>query len=168
MIDELGRLVTQYDRGGLSRRQLLQGLLAIGVGAELAGPATAAGQVPAPGPVFMAHTLNHVTLFADDVPRSKALYQSLTGLAVRDEAKDFCEFRLDGGFLGIYGVEKGSRPGFDHFCFGVDGFEPKSAFAALKAALPDAKPRINVGDGQVYLRDPDGVTVQIADVNYKR
>ena len=167
MSSEVERLVGLYDRGSLSRRQLLQGLLALGLGPHairpVAGGIGSAGQAAA---LFHTRTINHVTLFASSVARSKAFYQRLTGLPIRAEDKDFCEFRLEGGFLGIYAPDAGERPGFNHLCLGIDRYEPRATLSAIKAAMPDAKPTLESED-QVYVQDPDGVRVQIADVGYK-
>lgn len=168
MNNELERLITMYDGGHLNRRQLFQGLLSLGVGTGLVGTrgvASASGGVP--GPLFRARTINHVTIQTADLPASKAFYQTLTGLPVRAEDKDFCEFRLQHGFLGLYGLTAGQRAGYDHFCLGVDEFDPSRAMTALKSAMPKAEPSLELDD-QVYLRDPDGVRVQLADVKYKR
>jgi len=168
MNDEFERLFTMYDGGHLNRRQLLQGLLGLGLGSGVVSTRSdASASDGLREPLFHAHTINHVTIRAADVPRSKAFYQSLTGLAVRAEDKDFCEFRLEHGFLGLYALEAGQRAGYDHFCFGVDAFDAPRALAALKSALPGAQPSLESGD-QVFLRDPDGVRVQLADVRYKR
>src|SRR5437773_7778490 len=99
MYHEVERLVGLYDQGGLSRRQLLQGLFALGFGPYVASPLASGpggGQSPA---LFHTRTLNHVTLYASSVARSKAFYQRLTGLPIQAEDKDSCEFRLEGGFL---------------------------------------------------------------------
>jgi catechol 2,3-dioxygenase-like lactoylglutathione lyase family enzyme len=168
MNDELERLVAMYDGGHLNRRQLLQGLLGLGLGTGLASTrddASATGGVRKP--LFRAHTINHVTIQTADLARSKAFYQSLTGLAVRAEDRDSCEFRLEHGFLGLYALEAGQRAGYDHFCLGVDDFDAPRAMTALESAMPDAQPSLEFGN-QVYLRDPDGVRVQLADVKYKR
>ena len=168
MNDELERLFTMYDGGHLNRRQLLHGLLGLGLGTGLVSTRSdASASDGLRQPLFRAHTINHVTIRTADVPRSKAFYQSLTGLAVRAEDKDSCEFRLEHGFLGLYAVEPGQRAGYDHFCFGVDAFDASRAFAVLEAAVPEAQPSLESGD-QVFLRDPDGVRVQLADVTYKR
>jgi lactoylglutathione lyase len=165
---EVERLVGLYDRGSLSRRQLLQGLFALSVGPYVASPfASDLGDVGQAAPVFHTRTLNHVTLYASSVARSKAFYQRLTGLPIQAEDKDFCEFRLEGGFLGIYAPDAGQQPGFNHFCFGIDAYNPQAAFTALKTAMPEAKPALENQD-QVYVQDPDGVRVQFADVRYKR
>jgi catechol 2,3-dioxygenase-like lactoylglutathione lyase family enzyme len=168
MDHEAERLVGLYDRGGLSRRQLLQGLFALGVGPHVAGPLAPGGGGQGQSPaLFRARTLNHVTLYASSVARSKAFYQRLTGLPIQAEDKDFCEFRLESGFLGIYAPDPGQQPGFNHFCFGIDGYDPQATVSALKRALPEAKPTLE-DQGQVYVQDPDGVRVQFADVGYKR
>jgi len=165
---EVERLVGLYDRGSLSRRQLLQGLFALSVGRYAAGPlASDLGDVGQAAPLFHTRTLNHVTLYASSVARSKAFYQRLTGLPIQAEDKDFCEFRLEGGFLGIYAPDAGQQPGFNHFCFGIDAYNPQAALTALKTAMPEAKPALENQD-QVYVQDPDGVRVQFADVRYKR
>jgi len=164
---ELDRLVGLYDRGNLSRRELIHGLLTLAVGVPMASPLIGGlGRAGSPAPLFRTHTLNHVTLLTSDVARSRAFYQGLTGLPIRAEGKDFCEFRLEKGFLGLYALGTGEHPGFDHFCFGIDGYDAHKALAALEAAVPESKPTLD-GD-QVYVRDPDGVRVQFADVHYKR
>ncbi len=168
MLRELEGLIAQYDRGGLTRRQLLHGLVALGVGGTFDGRSPGPGQgSSSAAPAFKTRTINHVTLYSADVPRSKAFYQALTGLPVRDEGKDFFELRMEGSFLGVYAAEAGTRPGMDHFCFGVDKFEPGAALAKLKAAVPDGQPTLE-NENQVYVRDPDGVRVQFADARYKR
>ena len=168
MRHEVERLVGLYDQGGLSRRQLLQGLFALGIGRYAPSPFTGGFGGPAQSPpLFHTRTLNHVTLYSSNVARSKAFYQRLTGLPIRAEDKDFCEFRLEGGFLGLYAPEAGDQPGFNHFCFGIDAYDPQVALSALKAAVPEAKPTLEAPD-QVYVQDPDGVRVQFADVRYKQ
>jgi len=91
------------------------------------------GQVAA---LLPARTLNHVTLYASSVARSKAFYQRLTGLPIQAEDKDFCEFRLESGFLGIYAPDAGRQPGFNHFCFGIEAYHPQATLSTLKALLP--------------------------------
>jgi len=162
--EEADRLVMLYDGGVIDRRQLVQRLLMIGLGVGATGRELL-GQSPAP--VVQARTINHVTLYASDVARSKAFYRRLTGLPIRDEAKDFCEFKLDNGFLGLYATDPGQPAGFDHFCLGMKSYDAKRTHALLAAAFPDNHVTTENKD-QVYVQDPDGVRVQFADVGYKR
>src|ERR1051326_2953839 len=155
MHEELERLVGLYDGARITRRELIQGLLAVGMGAQ-AGPnalGAAAGSGEA-APIFQARTINHVTLYVSDVARSKAFYQSLTGLPVRAEDATFCELRLENSFLGLYAPDRAERPGIDHFCFGIEQYAPAPVLAKLKAAVPNAQPTLENQD-QVYVRDPD-------------
>ena len=145
MQQELERLLTMYDQRGISRRALVQGLITLAVGWR---------------------ALNHVTIFTGDVARSKAFYQRLAGLPIRDEGKDFCEFRLNGGFLGLYKADEGQRAGFDHLCLGIKSYDAKQVLHGFERDFADAHPTIEFGD-QVYVRDPNGVKVQIADETYK-
>lgn len=164
---DVDELIDLYDRGGLSRRQLLQGLLALSIGSRFNNPLRAFRERDHTPPLFHTRTLNHVTLYASDVARSKSFYEKLTGLPIRAEDKDFCEFRLESGFLGIYAPDAGQRPGFNHFCFGIDAYNPQAVLSALKTAVPEGSPVLENED-QVYVQDPDGVRVQFADVGYKR
>ena len=52
------------------------------------------------------------------------------------------------------------------FRSGIEDYDAPRALATLKSAVPDAQPTLQ-GD-QVFVRDPDGVRVQFADVKYKR
>jgi len=167
MHDEVERLVGLYDGGGITRRQLLQGLIAVGIGARAAPNSSGTPSPRQAASVLQARSINHVTLYVSDVARSKAFYQAAAGLPVRAEDATFCELRLENSFLGLYAREQGQRSGFDHFCFGMEQYDPATALAKLKAAVPNAQPTLEAGD-QVYVRDPDGVRVQFADVKYKR
>lgn len=108
----LETMLDGYEHGKVSRRHFIQALVALGVGGGTACEMLAAS---APEPLFKTRTINHVTIYVSDVARSKAFYQRVTGLPIRDEAKDFCELRLDAGFLGLYAPKAAGPRGFDHF-----------------------------------------------------
>jgi hypothetical protein len=57
--------------------------------------------------------------------------------------------------------------GFDRFCFGIERYDATRVLGDLKRAIPEAHPTLEYDD-QVYVRDPDGVRVQFADVSYKQ
>lgn len=162
MRPEIVRMVSLYEEGKISRRALIAGLAALVLGVQALAEAGRVEQEP----VVRARTLNHVSIITADVARSKIFYQRLAGLPVRAEAKDYCEFRLEGAFLGLYAAEAGEKHGFDHFCLGIGGYNAPQLLGKLRRALPEARPSLEEGD-QVYVRDPDGTKVQFAGVNYK-
>jgi len=160
---EIDRLLSLYEGSTISRRSLIEAVAAVSAAAVIA-PGTAR----AAAPVVRGRSLNHVTLTTTDVARSKAFYQRLMGLSVRDEGEGFCDLQLENGFLGLYAPwEKKQRIGIDHVCLGIEDFEPKAVLAELKTMMPDTRPTVEFGD-QLYLRDPDGTKVQLAGVSYKR
>jgi len=165
-MNDLDRVLDAYDSGALGRRELLMSL----AGMLFLSSAKAAPSLTPGTPLFHGSTINHVTLYVSDVRRSRAFYTVLLGLPIRDEGVDFCEFRCGSGFLGLYakGGAQPPRTGIDHFCIGVEGLDVKKAFQTLKQALPSAAPELTEKDTQVYVRDPDGILVQLCDVNYKR
>jgi hypothetical protein len=59
------------------------------------------------------------------------------------------------------------KPRIDHFCLGVENFEAKAALAAAQAQ--GGTGRIRDGDGvpELYLQDPDGITVQVQGKDYR-
>lgn len=161
-MDRLDQLLTLYDRRAISRRDLLGALALLGVGAA-SGVGAA---VPARAKAAQGRTLNHVSLGVADLHRSTAFYDRLLQLPVRDRGADYCEYRLDNGFLGLY-QDKDMRRGLDHVAIGVEHYDAKSALDALRAAFPDARAELLYED-QVYITDPDGARVQLCAVDYKR
>jgi len=57
-----------------------------------------------------------------------------------------------------------------HFCVGVEKFDGDAGLARLQSRFADTKPRVvtnELDQQQIILRDPDGVTVELADVKYR-
>ena len=73
-------LVGRFERGALTRRQLIQGLSAL-VAAAGASPATAQ-----PGPL-RGMGIDHVSILVTDLQRSAAFYQRVFGLTQVSEDK---------------------------------------------------------------------------------
>lgn len=169
--------VEQFERGQISRRQLVARLL--GLGAAMAGidAATAwsqeegAARTPGSGqavgqpasaaqpvgePTFQATGLNHIAIDVVDVNRSRDFYMKHLGLRVirGDENAMFLGQDRD-FFLTLFRRE---RAAFNHYCYSIGRFEPDAAFERLSAA--GLRPRRE--GARIYFPDPDGYTVQIA------
>ena len=159
-MDEFDQLLTCYDRREISRRELLGAIALLGVGAQR--KASAVGQ-PEIGP---GRTLNHVSLGVTDLQRSAVFYDRLLHLPVRDRGTDYCEYRLENGFLGLY-QDATMRRGLDHVAIGVDRYDAKGSLQVLRRDFPDATTVLANVD-QVFITDPDGARIQLCDVAYKR
>ena len=166
MIEQLDQLLGLHESGVLDRRQLVGALVALAFTHQTT-PSALAAVAPVPR---RGRTLNHVTLSVGDVGRSRAFYEQLLGFAPRTEDPDGVTFELENGALVLdsYGTEAGGdHPhGIDHFCVGVDGYEPEKALAELRRQFPQATVSLE-NRNQIYIRDPDGARVQLCAVDYK-
>ncbi len=156
------KLVDDFERGRLSRRQLVARLVGLGAAlATLESTGAAQDAVPATAsetdkPTFEATGLDHIALDVTDMKRSIDFYSQHLGLRVirGDENASFLGADRD-FFLTLFRAE---RPGLNHYCYAIDHYDADDAMERLAAA--SLRPRRE--DNRVYFPDPDGLTVQIA------
>lgn len=167
MDQAIEQLVTQFESHRLSRRQLVASLAALVAGAN----ASASAQEPAVAQAAQGRTINHVSLAVTDVEKSADFYAKLLGLKVVSRpGNGGINLGLSDGFLGLY---KLANPGtVNHFCIGVDNFDPDAMAAKLTAmgvrANVDRNPanRTSGGD-QLYFNGPDNCRVQLGANGYQ-
>jgi catechol 2,3-dioxygenase-like lactoylglutathione lyase family enzyme len=151
MHETIERLVSDYDKGGLTRRQLVAGLAAITAGG---GASTLASQ--AKPSTFTATGLNHIALSVSDVERARDFYVEHLGLQVTSESLPSNSF-LDCGneFLALF---RGRQAGLAHYCYSIPDYNQREAAERLRQAglTPDLQ------GNRIYFRDPDGLVVQLA------
>ena len=159
MVSDLAeRLVSDFEQGRLSRRQLAARLMGLGVAmaAPRIGAAQTAEKATASQPTFQATGLHHIALDVTDVPRSNEFYERHLGLRVirGDDNASFLgadrEF-----FLTLFRAE---RPALNHYCYAIDNYNADDAMQRLA----DAGLRPRREGNRVYFPDPDGLTVQVA------
>jgi catechol 2,3-dioxygenase-like lactoylglutathione lyase family enzyme len=157
---EIEDLLTRYEQGLIGRRQLLAALLMVPWMAPAVHAQTNAG--------FRGRILNHVTVSVADVQRAKAFYIDLLGATIQKELPNQADLRIGDSFVTVLG---GNRPpGIMHFCVGVENFSGDEALALLQRRFPQTKPRLvtnEIGQQQIILQDPDGVTVELSDPKYR-
>ena len=167
MTETIDHLVSQFERRGLTRRELVAALAAM-VASTGSG---AAAQTPQPTLAAQGATLNHVSLAVTDVERSADFYSRLLGLKVVSRpGNGGINLGLGGSFLGVYKLQ---NPGtVNHFCIGVDNFDPDAIAAKLQGmgirANVDRNPanRTSGGD-QLYFTDSDNTRVQLGANGYQ-
>jgi catechol 2,3-dioxygenase-like lactoylglutathione lyase family enzyme len=148
-------LVEDFERGILSRRQLASRLMGLGAALTVMSRSTEASQ--AESSTFQATGLSHVALNVSSVSRSREFYIKHLGLKViRDGGEDNCFLGSgDDFFLTLF---KGDRPGLNHYCYLIKGYDVEKAEEKLKAA--GLKPRRE--GNRIYFPDLDGIEVQVA------
>ena len=151
-------LLERFERGGLTRRELIRGLSLLMAAA--AGPAASTIPATASPPAPLAATgIDHVSVLVSDLERSKRFYQDLFGFSVLSEDKEHGILRLGGGKKVLVSIRKEQPYGtVDHFGVRVEGFDKAAVTQNLRQR--GLRPDENWQYG-FYVKDPDGVNVQM-------
>ena len=144
-------LVARFERGTLSRRELI-GALALLAGAG----------APAQAATLKSASINHVSVLVTDMARSIDFYGRVFGLTLVNEDKANKIARLGAGGKILVSLRIEPPPGIiDHFAIGVDGFNRETVTADLKGFGLEPRETIEFG---FHVKDPDGAVVQITGV----
>lgn len=142
-------LIGQYERGALSRRELVGTIAALSVTANAAFAAD---------PGFQSASINHVSITASNLERTVDFYSRVFNLT-RQPGQTANLVQLQVGKDAHLSIRQGATPRFDHFAIGIQGFNKDRVIADLRArgAMP-----IDGGDGAgLHVADPDGLFVQV-------
>ena len=157
-------LLNDYERGTVSRREVVK-VLALGI--VPAGLSSRRGasrhrrESPKQDGVLRGININHVNLQNSDLDRSVDFYRELFSLPPRREVpgRPYALDLADGlSFLSV--PQREPSGDIDHFCVGVEDFEPDRVATAIREAGLDRD--LRVGSDNVSVRDPEGIRVQIS------
>ena len=143
----ISKLLEAYEKGKMSRRQVIQGLALL-----------AAGSTTVEAAGFQGNSINHISLQVSNLQRSTDFYQKVFACQVN---------KRDGNNQLMFGknflvLRPGNPPGkVDHIAIGVDNFKKESVTADLKAR--GVTPIDEQGGGAgFHVLDPDKYPVQIS------
>jgi catechol 2,3-dioxygenase-like lactoylglutathione lyase family enzyme len=171
----------------ITRRDVLKSIpAAVAAGSFLGG--SALGQAKRQLPV---RSLSHCTLTVTDLKRSVDWYQGLFGMGITARQGTAPSLQIGSGveFLFFAGGQANAKPGFNHFCMAMDHFVLADALSILEengVSKADAsggiaggamKYRVRMrppnlggaepnGTAELYIGDPDGLSVQLQDSTY--
>ena len=125
-------LVRRFERGALTRRQLIQGLSTlVGVtGASRVGAAQAGG--------LRGTGIDHVSILVNDLQRSASFYQSVFGMTPVSEDKPNQILRLGMKRTIVSLRHEGPSGVTDHFAISVENFNREVATEQLKQHINTA------------------------------
>ena len=149
---QLDSLISGFEDGTISRRQLLAALTAMTL-------TPAAAQSVG----FVGRSLNHVTLAVSDIDQSRKFYEDVLGTSVISTQPNGVNLGLGDGFLGLYKID--DNPRIHHFCVGLDTFSVDEAADQLRDM--GIAPYVREDKPEVYFQDPDGITVQFEHKDYR-
>jgi catechol 2,3-dioxygenase-like lactoylglutathione lyase family enzyme len=147
----ISNLLTRFEKGSLSRRELVQGL------ALLAASGTAAAAQE--GVDFKTANIDHVSIQVADLQRSVEFYEKMFGFSVISQDQPLGIIRL-GTTRTLVSLNHQSPAGIvDHFAIGVPRFTKESAarYLTQHGARPEDDPYAGL-----HVKDPDGINVQVS------
>jgi catechol 2,3-dioxygenase-like lactoylglutathione lyase family enzyme len=155
------KMLTDFERGTLSRRQLAATLT--GLAAAAAMPATLATPALA-APSLKAITLNHVTVRVPNLQKTSKFYQQFFGMKLAQKSETIHILTVGESFFGI--EQKPDVAALDHFDFGLEGWDAAAMRAKVKAAGLSLTAGSRGDDESFKFNDPDGFVVQVNGPTY--
>ena len=151
MHQAIDQMLSDYEEGGLTRRQLVASLAAMAASMGASGSAEGAEES-----TFTATGLNHIALRVTDVERARDFYVEHLGLQVTSEYLPSNSF-LDCGdeFLALF---RGREAGLAHYCYSIPDYNQREAAERLRGV--GLTPSLQ--GNRIYFTDPDGLVVQLA------
>lgn len=147
----ISNLVTRFEKGTLTRRELIRGLAILA-----AASGTAAAMPQEAG--FKGAKIDHVSIQVTDLQRSIDFYQKLFGFSVvsQDKSNEIVRLGINKTLVSLH--HKSPMGLVDHFAIGVDPFNKESVTRELKQRGVTPDENIDAG---FHIKDPEGLSVQI-------
>ena len=162
---KLDRLVSCFERGAISRRELMAGLGTLC--ASAAGTARTSAQPPAsPAPIPLSG-MDHIALRVSDLERSTAFYRDHLGGRIRSESSTSVFLDVGSHWVALFARgavttgHEARQPGVDHISFHSP--QHRSLEARMRVLRDRGlDPTSPAGSNRVYFRDPDGIIRQLS------
>jgi catechol 2,3-dioxygenase-like lactoylglutathione lyase family enzyme len=155
MHEAVSILLTQFEAGAISRREVIAALTSVVVAATASVSAAPLGD----------GALDHLGLQVSDLDRSPRFYRDVLGLSPASGDRPDGSVRLNlprGGYVTL----RNARPAgtVDHFCLALSGFNKEAVSQQLRArnVIPIDEPNFTGTGAGFHVIDPDGLRVQLA------
>jgi catechol 2,3-dioxygenase-like lactoylglutathione lyase family enzyme len=154
MLEMIERMLSDLERGKLTRRQFAVSIATLAAGA-IATPAQQTG--------FHAVSLNHVTVRVPDLHRTSRFYQEFFGMPLKQQSATVHILGVGSSF---FGIEQGTSqtPTVDHYDFGIEHFNAVEVRAQLSKLNLKFSDKTSQESFKFY--DPDGFQVQVNGPDY--
>ena len=145
-------ILSDFERGRLTRRQ---------VAASLAALVASAQAAPKPSGL-RAVSVNNVTVRVPDVQRTSQFYQEFFGMPLKQHSATTHILGAGKSFFGI--EQKAGAAALDHYDFGIAAFNADDV--TVKLLVRGLKPEPGGTKESFKFRDPDGFLVQVNGPDY--
>jgi catechol 2,3-dioxygenase-like lactoylglutathione lyase family enzyme len=152
----IAKLLGDFERGKMDRRQLIQSLTMASVAASAAAT-IAAPVASAAGPSPAAAGIHHISYQVADYRRTRDLYAEMLGTKITDDNGKQCMVLIGSTKL-VLRNGTGATPQIDHMAYVVDNWNKAGVEAELKRRGLNPKPD---GEEGLQFNDPDGFHIQL-------
>ena len=162
MENVITRLLDDFDRGRMTRRQLIKSLALVAAGA--ADVPRASGES---GAGFHAVSVNHISYQVKDYARTRDFYADLLGMRVVADSGTQCSLIV--GDTNTFVIARNARhgsttPRIDHIAYTIEHWNRTAVKAELERRGLDPRPDT---EHSFHIRDPNGLDLQISDKDMK-
>jgi catechol 2,3-dioxygenase-like lactoylglutathione lyase family enzyme len=162
----IANLLSDFEHGKMTRRQLIQSLALTATAASAVGAASA-GVAAAEGKGFKAVAVNHISYQVADYAKTRDFYADLLGMKVsHDDGKQaYLSFGDHGTWLLPRNARQpGTAPKVDHIAYTIEDWNQDKVKAELDRRGLEA--RVDT-ENSFHIKDPDGFDVQISGKEMK-
>lgn len=156
MENVIAKLLDDFDRGKMTRRQLIKSL---GVAAAVAAGTAPASAENAKG--FRAVAINHISYQVNDYAKTRDFYANLFGMKVVGDTGKQCRMIL--GDTNTFLIPRNAPaestpPRIDHIAYTIENWDKNAVKSELERRGLDPKPDT---DNSFHVKDPNGFDLQI-------
>ncbi len=157
----VGKLLSDFECGKISRRELVR---SIAVAASAVSAASASSASPAT-PAFHAVAVNHISYSVADYAKTRDFYADLFGMKVSHDNGRECYMEFGATHL----IPRNARPGtptprVDHVAYTIGDWDRKAVEEELKRRGLSPRPD---EETSFHVKDPDGFDLQICSKEMK-
>jgi catechol 2,3-dioxygenase-like lactoylglutathione lyase family enzyme len=151
------RLLQSFEKGKISRRQLIQSLAA-------ASGTSVVNSIPLYGQTRLelkAVGINHISYTVADYTKTSDFYSGLLGVKVAADEGTRCSLHVGDVVIVARNSSGGPSPLIDHIAFSINNWNRDAVFAELtRRGLNPQRPRSG-SEENLAIQDPDGFMVQL-------
>ena len=163
----IAKLLNDFERGLMNRRQLIQSI-------AIAASAAGAGKAASPEGGFKAVTVNHISYQVADYAKTRDFYADLLGMTVKDDRGNQCNLVFGDSFLLPRNVRRARNaaadappptvPRVDHIAYTIENWDKDKVKAELEKRGLNPRPDT---ENSFHVKDPDGFDLQISGKDMK-
>jgi catechol 2,3-dioxygenase-like lactoylglutathione lyase family enzyme len=156
----ISRLIGEFERGKITRRQLIKSLAVTATAATAAVTSPSAAAEPKG---FKAVTVNHISYQVTDYAKTRDFYADLFGMKISHDDGKQCFLEFGDTFL-IPRNHPSNTPCIDHIAYTIDIWNKNAVEAELRRRGLQPKPDT---ENSFHVEDPNGFDLQISGKEMK-